>query len=205
MSSATNLVGLTFGKWQAIERLPLNEKKRRFYVCRCECGVIRPVEASSLVAGKSKSCGCAEIQRGTHGMSKTRAYIAWGNMLARCSNPRHPEFYNYGARGIDVCKEWLEFATFFADMGHPPADKSLDRKNNNLGYSKDNCRWASAYEQSRNKRRNKLLTYDGITLCATDWAARVGLPIGVLYKRLNAGWPISDVISKPLRIKRMKR
>jgi hypothetical protein len=79
-------------------------------------------------------------------------YRCWGNMIQRCTNPRNPDFRNWGGRGIGVSLEWRNsFATFFADMGWRPPGKWLERVDNNRGYCKENCRWATPSEQIQNK------------------------------------------------------
>lgn len=80
--------------------------------------------------------------------------MAWVNMRQRCNNPNHPEYVRYGGRGIKVCQEWGTFQIFLKDMGPKPfPDLSLERKDNNLGYSADNCKWASKSTQSFNQRK----------------------------------------------------
>jgi len=85
-----------------------------------------------------------------------RAYGSWREMIGRCSNPKHTDYAQYGARGIDVCERWLSFDDFLADMGERPYRTTIDRRNNALGYSPGNCRWATATEQNRNSRQCKL-------------------------------------------------
>lgn len=127
----------------------------------------------------------------------TKTYRAWQNMRRRCTDPATPQFNDYGGRGITICPEWDTFSAFLADMGEAPADKSLDRKDNNGGYSKANCRWATRREQTQNTRKNVFLAYRGKTLCVTEWARLVGLPLLTLYTRLHLGWSIKDALTIP--------
>ena len=113
-------------------------------------------------------------KRERHGMCKTHEYQTWADMKTRCNNKNHKWYYCYGDRGISVSDEWLSFTNFFRDMGPKPKGTSLDRINNDEGYSKDNCRWATSHEQNRNHRRNRLATFLGETLTFTDWAIRLG-------------------------------
>jgi hypothetical protein len=87
-----------------------------------------------------------------HGKCGTPIYKTWQNMIARCQNPLHPIYDNYGGRGITVCERWKTFVNFFADMGERPDSKSLDRIDNEKGYFPDNCRWATKQEQDLNRR-----------------------------------------------------
>jgi hypothetical protein len=91
------------------------------------------------------------------GVRKHELYYTFYNMIQRCYNPNNPDYKHYGGRGIKVCDRWLEvkgFLNFIEDVGVKPKGKSLDRIDNNADYSKENCRWSTQYEQSRNKRNN---------------------------------------------------
>ena len=108
-------------------------------------------------------------------------------MRARCTNQNDASYRYYGGRGITICPKWADFKVFFADMGDVPVGLSLDRKDVNGNYSKDNCRWATPTEQARNKTNTSWLTYDGETLSITTWAERIGLSVSALRTRLAKG------------------
>lgn len=87
----------------------------------------------------------------------TRRYVAWTSMLSRCNNPRNKNYKDYGERGIQVCRRWLDFEAFAADMGeHPGRGWTLERKNTNKNYTPTNCKWATRMDQGRNQRSTKL-------------------------------------------------
>lgn len=91
----------------------------------------------------------------THGMTATATYNSWSTMKQRCLNPRSPKYKSYGGRGIDVCPQWMTFEGFLADMGVRPDGLTLDRIDNDAGYSPDNCRWATPSQQIANRRPQK--------------------------------------------------
>jgi hypothetical protein len=116
-------------------------------------------------------------------------------MLQRVLNPNSASYFKYGGRGITVCDRWLKFEHFFADMGEPPTnDHSIERKNNEEGYCKRNCKWATSYEQNRNKRNNVLLTVGGRTQILADWATELKMAQNTLAGRLNAGWTPEQIV-----------
>lgn len=140
------------------------------------------------------------------GESKTREYLTWRAMTQRCSNPKAPAFYRYGGRGIAVCDRWRDFKAFLADMGPRPPGTSLDRRDNDKGYSPDNCRWATRREQAENTRTVTLATIDGETCSVGTWAARLRLDAStVRYRIRRLGMtPEQALLATPAR-KRVNR
>lgn len=135
-----------------------------------------------------------------HGGSKTRAYGSWDAMTQRCTNPKHKAFHRYGGRGIVICDRWRDFANFLADMGQPPSDKhSLERENNDLGYSLDNCKWATKIEQQNNMARNRRLTLNDKTLTVAQWARVLGVRPQLIDQRLRRGWSLERTLTGIVR------
>jgi hypothetical protein len=130
------------------------------WACVCDCGNRKTVSSSNLRRSLIKSCGCLQAaNRLFHGHStrthRTRAYTCWSHMKSRCSNEKHPQYEDYGARGISVCERWMDFPNFLADMGEPQPGLSIDRINNDGNYEPGNCRWATQSEQNANRRPYK--------------------------------------------------
>jgi len=153
MGKFKDLTGQTFGGWSVLERTDNAKNGNAQFLCECKCGELKTVRSSHLIAGKTTSCGCNWT---THNKSKTPIYRVWDSMVRRCNNESHHAYDSYGARGIEVCTKWSSFSGFYEDMGDAPKGMSLDRIDNNKGYSKDNCRWATKTEQARNTRSTKL-------------------------------------------------
>lgn len=128
----------------------------------------------------------------THGMAKVRGrrtptYVTWQRMKARCLNPAAVDYDRYGARGIKVCDRWMQFESFLADMGTRPDGLQLDRIDNDGHYEPGNCRWVTKQHNARNRSSNRLLTIDGETKTATEWAQLKGLPPDRVLQRLARG------------------
>lgn len=114
--------------------------------------------------------------------SGTRTYYAWRSMRARCADTNDP---HYGGRGISVCPEWESYDAFFGAMGECPTGYSLDRIDNNAGYTPSNCRWVTMREQLNNQRRNRVITHNGKTQTLSYWAEELGVAIDTLHQRLR--------------------
>lgn len=112
----------------------------------------------------------------------------WGSMISRCYNQEDPGYKNYGGRGIRVAEGWHSFQSFAGDMAPRPIGMSLDRINVNGHYSKDNCRWATATEQQRNRSDTVRLTIDGETKTLYEWAESSGTKHTVIRERIRLGW-----------------
>jgi hypothetical protein len=171
---------------------------RKAYLCLCDCGAEKVLRSSYLQSGNVRSCGClrseanaaAGERRKVPGAKRHQAlYHRWATMKQRCENPGNPFFKNYGGRGITVCEAWrTSFDAFLADMGEPPTDAhTLERIDNDGSYSPENCRWALRSEQLRNQRRTILITIDGETMAAKDWAARTGVSYQSMTKAFRTG------------------
>lgn len=125
-------------------------------------------------------------------------YRIWLGMIHRCENPKHSQFANYGARGIKVCKRWQTFQHFIADMGERPSPKhSVDRRNNDLGYSKHNCRWATPKEQANNKRKTLFVVYNGERVGLGALLSKVGLKQDIFERRLRKGMTVEQAVALP--------
>ena len=143
-----------------------------------------------------------EMPKTTHGLSGTPEYQAWKHMKARCFNPNHKAYSDYGGRGITVCDRWLYFENFLADMGsRPTAKHSLDRIDNDGDYSSKNCKWSTKAEQQNNQRSNRLITIACVTLTIAQWTKKMGYSKKVIGDRLKAGWSEFDAVMTPVRFR----
>lgn len=150
-------IGKTFGRLtilsEAEARIRSNGRPRRMVVCKCTCGSTTTVQYDHIATGHTTSCGCAWKDAITsHGMVHTPEYKSWQMMIDRATNPNNPQAKDYVLRGIGVCDEWRRFEAFYRDMGPRPNGLTLDRIDNDLGYFKDNCRWATRKMQQNNRR-----------------------------------------------------
>lgn len=124
------------------------------------------------------------FKRWKHGYSYTSTYSSWHNMIERCTNPNASGYSNYGARGITVCEEWMDFTNFLKDMGEKPYGYSIERKNNNMGYCPENCIWSSQKDQANNKRNNIFIQVNGIKYSVAQFAEKFNLNAKQLYSKL---------------------
>lgn len=159
MGALIDLTGQRFGRLIVLSRgCKVKHGDHVKWTCIYDCGGHIAAGSGCLRSGKTRSCGCYRLDQVrvacvTHGKTKTRCHRIWSAMKARCSNPATINFKYYGGRGIRVCKRWLKFENFYADMGEPPTEKhSIDRTNNDGNYTPKNCRWALPKEQSNNRR-----------------------------------------------------
>ena len=138
-----------------------------------------------------------------HGEGKTRLYRIWATMKQRCQNPHDHAYAQYGGRGITVCNEWssnyLAFKEWAINNGYMP-DLTIDRINNDKGYTPNNCRWATKKEQQHNKRNNINIAYKGEIKTMTEWANEYNIGRNVLWNRLFIyDWPFEKAITTPTR------
>ena len=163
-----------------------SKQKVRYGLYRCYCGNEFETNTSAVKTGNTKSCGCTKT---IHNLKNHRLYDTWNNMIQRCTNPKRKEYKNYGGRGIFVCQEWLDVNNFIKDMYLSFIDGlSLDRIDNDKGYSKDNCRWANQTIQSRNTRLLRVDNKSGYRgVCWHKTKKRWIAKITVNSKKVNIG------------------
>jgi hypothetical protein len=203
MGKLIDETGNVYSSLTVISRAENSKDGKPRWLCRCECLKETIVWAKDLRGGYTSSCGCRKSERisaskTTHGLSKTRAFKAYGHMIERCTNPDNIGWRNYGGRGITICDRWLiGVENFVEDMGEPEKGMSLDRIDNDLGYSPENCKWASRTEQNRNKRTNRLITFQGETRILAEWSEITGLLPEAIAQRLDRGWPLELALTAP--------
>lgn len=219
MSSTEIAINSRFGMW-TVTGFPSIEKRVTSggtnyvlrYPCRCDCGTERRVRAFKLLSN-SKSCGCdsgrrAGLSRTRHGFSaykngtRHRLYRVWDGMTQRCTNPNHDSYPDYGGNGIGVCEAWKSFDEFKNwALTHGYADMlEIDRIENNLGYSPENCRWVTSSVNKINRRTTRFLTAFGECKCATEWAldSRCSVTPNTIMHRINKlGMSEQDAVSEP--------
>jgi hypothetical protein len=201
------MAGSRFGRYIVIERHGQDKGRSATWLCRCDCGTAKVVGGYSLRSGRTVSCGCygkervaaAMARRMTHGATDTPAYKSWGSMIQRCTNPNNPKFNRYGGRGITVCRRWLKFENFFADMGQRKRGHTLERKNVNGNYEPGNCVWIPAVDQAVNRTNNRSVTMNGKTRVLAEWCRELNLSYVAVRMRLHRGWTEIEALTTPLR------
>ena len=191
MTKLIDLTGQTFGRWKAISKSQSDANGQAQWVCVCACGNERVVNGQNLRSGKSVSCGCFKSETTskrskTHGLSNSRTFRIWANMVTRTTNANFDRRKDYADRGISLCDKWLTFEGFLSDMGECPSSQhSIDRVDNSLGYSRENCRWATAIEQANNTRANNRVSLNGETHTLAEWSRITGINYSTLRNRVN--------------------
>lgn len=186
--------GQKFGKWTLIR----HEKGDR-WLARCECGVEKLCIMSHLSSGASTQCrACYANDQRTINCQYPREYRSWHAAKSRSFNLNNDRWASYGGRGITMCPEWENFERFLSDMGPRPEGTSLDRIDNDGPYSKENCRWATAKQQQRNRRAVVKLVPGK---CIAECAEETGLPYGTLQTRITRGWDVNRALTEPVNVK----
>jgi len=207
-----DMLNRTFGKLKVKSFNGRDNWGTLMWDCVCECGEERVVAGSGLRAGRNKSCGCSSPRFtservSTHGATKTRAYRIFACMHNRCSDKaKGNERRLYYDKGIRVCQEWGKFERFLSDMGSPKDYESIDRIDGSKGYSKGNCRWATAKQQANNTSSNHRVVFNGEEHTISEWSDITGIKANTLVYRIRRGWNIDRVFQKkPIPIHSLRK
>lgn len=210
MAKKLSLENQKFGRLTVIKFSHKDSNWNSFWFCMCDCGNEKIVSRNHLVTSHTKSCGCLNKQtlwKVKHRMVGQRFYKIWKGIKNRCLNNRNPKFKNWGGRGITVCKRWLIFTNFRDDMLQSYNDHvkkfgekqtTIDRVDNNKGYSPENCRFATYKEQCNNTRKNRWITFDGKKLTMKQWAEKLNIKYSIIQDRIKDGWTIEEVLTTPI-------
>lgn len=172
-------------------------QKLRTYILICSCGNRFIALKGNINKGHTKSCGCRKPTH-YHGLRGTPIYSSWDAMIQRCTNVNHKAYCNYGGRGIKICEEWRDFIRFneWAVQNGWAPKMELDRKDNNGNYEPSNCRWVTHSINNRNKRNNRLLTYNGEIKTMQEWSEITGLSFKCIQGRIDSlGWSIERALT----------
>jgi hypothetical protein len=197
-----DISGKVFNRLTAIsvDESKKSKSRGKYWLCQCICGKTTSVQLSHLQSGRTKSCGCLKLEKPshtTHGMSRSREHGIWRGMKDRCHNQKNTAYHHYGEKGITVCDRWRNsFESFIEDMGLAPSNlHSIEREKNELGYSKDNCVWATAEIQANNKSTNRIVTYKGATYTAAQLCRKLSIDYHRFFKRINRlKWHIDNAV-----------
>lgn len=180
---------------------------------QCDCGnAVFYINTVYFTKNKgNESCGCFAAQatakfnketKTKHGYKGTITYHSWCSMKARCYNKNHDRYHMYGGKGIVVCDRWMDkdngFINFLTDMGERPSTEySIERLDNSGNYEPENCKWATATEQTRNRKITIKLTYNGKTQTLMEWAQEVNIRYSTLRERYHYGWTAEQILNIP--------
>jgi hypothetical protein len=205
MSKFIDLTGNKFGMLTVTKFSHFNKRRVSTWECLCECGNNVIVIGSNMKNGNSKSCGCLNIERAietntTHGMRRTRIYSIWIHMKERCRYEKCSVYEYYGGRGINYCEDWEKFEGFYRDMKDGYSDRlTLERKDVNGNYCKENCKWATKIEQANNTRTNRIETVDGVADTMANLCRIYNIDRSVVKSRLKLGWSLDSAFMKPVK------
>lgn len=214
MGKVKDKTGQRFGKLTVIKFTGQTDNNRHsLWECQCDCGNKTIVSSANLISGGTKSCGCLmpKIQPASYGryysdfpFSKTRIYRIWRDIKSRTTYKSKGINDCYKERDITMCDEWKNSSIAFFEWAISNGYKdnlTIDRIDNDKGYSPDNCRWATVKQQQNNQTKNVRIEFNGETKTISEWAEYLGINRNVLYSRLRNNWEIEDALTRPVRRK----
>lgn len=199
-------IGKKYSRLTILEEVGVVNNKRRVLAI-CDCGITKEYKIASLLYGNTKSCGCLNTERiNKHGLCDDPLYSVWAGMLARCYNPKHPSFKNYGARGVTVSTRWIDNFKAFYQWAKDKwkfglqLDKDIrsDGKNGNF-YCPELCCFATPLENINKRQNTIVLNFNKESLPMSEWARRVKIPYSTFISRRRLGWSDEEIITTPIQ------
>lgn len=214
MPKALDLTGHRFGLLEVVERGKNNKGNKAMWICKCDCGNMcdKTKTSNDLIIGKVISCGCVRKETAKLNGGKNKIYDddtkrlrrIWYGMMQRCNYKHNANTYkNYGGRGIGVCEEWsnsnIGFKNFckWSLINGYQKNLTIDRIEKDGNYEPNNCKWSTYKEQENNRRNNRELTINGITMTISEWAEKYKIGPATLKWRLDNGWSEEELFIKP--------
>lgn len=200
-SRKIDMTGIRYSSVIAVKEVGITASRDTKWLFICDCGNNFEANGYYVRSGKVKDCpscaaGRVRIASVKHGLSNTAEFSTWTDIQTRCYNKNAKAYSSYGGRGIKVCVRWLEsFDNFINDMGNRPANKSIDRIDNDGNYEPSNCHWATVSQQQRNKRNKHLIEIDGVKKHLCEWAKEFGLNASTILIREKSGLFGKDLIA----------
>lgn len=217
MGNVKDITGMQFNDWTVIAEYGRNKSGGATFLCRCVCGTERVVDGRSVRTGTSKGCGCkrsAKVLEASkkvtvkHGGRGERLYGVWIGIKERCNNPNSKFYSRYGGRGIKMCDEWNASYKAFRewairhgyDSNAAKYECTIDRIDNNAGYSPENCAWVTQKRQCNNRSSNHLVTFNGTSHTLSRWSEITGIRKDTLRRRLCVyKWSVERALTEPPR------
>ena len=215
MAAALDLAGQRFGRLVAVSIA--FRRNGAYWLCQCDCGGSNVVRTGLLRNGTVSSCGCGSKEQAKLNCQKwwrrneripehLRSGLknCYRNMLRRCTDPSDKRWDCYGGRGISVCNEWVgidgrrRFYDWALEAGYEKG-LQIDRIDVNGNYRPENCRFVDAVVQANNSRRNRVISWQGRSMTAAEWARELGLTYASMQHRLDRQWPMERIASQPQR------
>ena len=214
MGKVKDLTGQKFGRLTVVKQSGFGNKNKhgsRYakWLCKCDCG--NYCERTTDILKRSRndhSCGCLAKEHlddmakanTTHGMTGSRLYVCYNDMMSRCYRQKDTHYKAYGGRGITVCDEWKNDSKAFIDWALANGysdDLTIERIDVNGNYEPSNCMWIPMSEQYDNKRQNVMLGWNGERHNATYWSRVFGIPAATIRWRCKHGWSIERIFGLP--------
>lgn len=206
MAVKIDLTGHIYGDLTVIKLAVDEVGKKKKWLCKCKCGNTCIVSGSNLRNGHTKHCSecgykITSEKKLLHGETGTKLYFVWRGILNRCENKKFKSYSDYGARGIEVCKEWNDSKTFFewASVSGYKEGLEIDRIDVNGNYCPENCRWVSREKNANNKRNNKIIECNGETRTLAEWARHFGVNYKNLSRNLRKGYSLEEAVYREKR------